>query len=105
MDVKKEIVRSEDKFGNQDANPMQPDADRGCLLKDLIAAKYIKERNDRVMQDAPGRIDHMHIIYEEFVEATEETEYTALRKELVQLCCVTAKAIKALDEQHQTVTQ
>lgn len=97
-EVLNEIKRSEDKFGDQDKNPINPPINENNLLAILPAASQVQGRNDHIMDNVPGTIDHFHIILEELAEAVEASGPN-VRKELVQLACVTVKAIRALDSQ------
>lgn len=96
-EVRTEIRRSEEKFGDQDANPVKPVKPfENNFVSRLPEADDVKYRNDKCMREGPP-IDHFHIILEEFLEATEELDLANVRKELIQLACVTVKAIRAID--------
>lgn len=96
VEILAEIERSETKFGVQDGNPIDTPPTVNYAW-DLPPAKDAKEINDTTMRARPGTIAHFEIILEEFLEVVEETDPAKVRKELVQLACVTIKAIRALD--------
>lgn len=95
VEVVAEIERSEDKFGNQDANPVM--TEHISQAWSLPPSNAVKEVNDEMMALYPGKISHGNIVLEEFLEAMETTTTQELREELIQLACVAIKMVRALD--------